>query len=370
MRASYDAIYDIRELEDITLPRDDSSANKKNDDIDNESLSIKEIYLDIYLSDIDIRIGKQIVRWGLLEGSRIIDELNPLDFYEFIFRDVEDRYIPLWMVKGDYYTDRYSIEGIWIPELRFHKPAPKGSEFEEFELPPDIKRPPIKLRNSEFALKWSGDIDGLEVESAYLYTWDDFPAAFRSVFGLATDLEDINFSPRYTRIHIIGGTLSKSVGGMVIGGETSYIIGKFFATKPEIGNKGFNELKRDYIKYGMIVNYNLYDIELSFQFYQQLIINYEQSILQKRIENVLSLFTRYELFYNRLLMQLFILYFTNNQESLYRPRINYKVTDNHLLSIGIDIFEGKDGKIETEDFRFIGFFNKNDRIYIEWKYSF
>ncbi|MDD5435608.1 MAG: hypothetical protein PH343_09290, partial [Nitrospira sp.] len=80
-------------------------------DVDKYGIALKELYLDMFFGSMDFRIGKQIIRWGIVEGWRILDDVNPLDFKEHILRDVADRYIPLWMIKADYYVGPITIEG-------------------------------------------------------------------------------------------------------------------------------------------------------------------------------------------------------------------------------------------------------------------
>ena len=119
---------------------------------------------------MDFRLGKQIIRWGIVEGWRILDEVNPLDFKEHILRDVADRYIPLWMAKGDYYVGPLTIEGLWIPDIRGHEPAPLRSEWSQFQKLPDLQKVPRNIKNSEGGVRVSGMVKGYEFALAYFLT--------------------------------------------------------------------------------------------------------------------------------------------------------------------------------------------------------
>ena len=96
---------------------------------DSPVAATRELYLDFFLKNVDIRIGKQYVVWGVLEGVRITDEINPIDFRELILPDLLDYRIPLWTVKVDHYRGDTTYQFLWIPEIKFHKPAPLGSEW-------------------------------------------------------------------------------------------------------------------------------------------------------------------------------------------------------------------------------------------------
>jgi hypothetical protein len=198
-RAYYDFAPDLQQVDGIsriigprTVLTDNPSVdqiagtevgNLRGVDIENKSAEFREVYLDAHFSFLDLRLGKQIVRWGVVEGSRILDEVNPLDFKEFILRDVADRYIPRWMIKSDLFLGDFALEGLYIPDLKFHKPAPKTSQFEQFQILSGTIEPESNLQNADWGLRLSKTLFGIDLAVSYYYMWDPFPASYRSVFG-------------------------------------------------------------------------------------------------------------------------------------------------------------------------------------------
>lgn len=364
-RFFFDAIYSFYGEETIR-GRENTTGDRF--DLRDQGLILKEAYFDISTRSLDFRLGKQIVRWGILEGFRVTDEINPLDFKEFVLRGIEDRYIPLWLMKGEYFGEGWSAEVVWIPDIQFHKPAPAGSEWEEFQLPVGISEPSLTLLNTEAGIRITGDFLGGDAALSYFYTWDDFPAAFRNAFGLGGGLEEVDVSARYTRLHIFGGSYSKSLGSLVLGVESAFVPGKFFGTRPVSFRD--DELKRDLIKYGFLLDFSVGEIDLSVQFSQEIIPNYDSTILQKQFESAFSLFMQREFFYNRLGVELFLLYFVTYSEFVIRPRVDFKMTDQTLISMGLDLFEGPQSGNGPEEFRFVGFFRNHDRVFLEMKYAF
>jgi hypothetical protein len=378
-RLSYDAIYDLQDL-DTTNPFQDRFESTEPRDISQVKhfySRIREFYADLFFEKADIRIGKQIARWGVIEGFRITDELNPLDFNEFLLRELTDRYIPLWMIKADYYFQETTLEWIWIPDLTFNRAAAPGSEWEEFQLPPGLEEPPKTLLNTEIGLRLSKSVKGADLAISYLDAWDDFPTASRTIFGLAGDLSrrGSDFVPRYHRLRTFGFSGSKGVGESLLKGEAAYVIGKVFGTLPvdfnEDGVSDLTELKRNHLKYGLGWDTRLpAGVTAFFQFSQQWILNHDPSIIADRVESGASLFFQKNLMYDRLILKFFLLYMLNDREALIRPRMEYQWTDHLRFSFGADLFEGKNGSIQQDDFGFIGFFNQNDRIYTEIRHSF
>ncbi len=407
VRAFYDAIYDLIDIDTISprrfpntvltqLPQTPTSEevarvnvkNSRNVDMIKRRFEIREIFFDIHLGALDLRIGRQIVRWGVVQGSRVTDELNPFDFSEFILREVEDRFIPLMMVKADFSPKDYALELVWITEVKPHKPAPQGTEFEQFQILPGFEPPQSFLsssldlnidgfKNSEAAGRLLKNIQGWELSFSAFYTWDDFPASFRAITGgtgggFQAPLT-VNFVPRQTRLTILGTTLSKSFGKIVLNSEFAYTFGKHFGTLLETGaiNSGptLGELKRDFIKYAVGLDFSLFGTDLAIQLLQQGILNWERSILQDKIDTVAAFFGRKTFLNDRISTQMLILYFINEADYLLRPRMDSRLTDRVQLRFGADFFLGDRGT-RVGEFDFIGFFKDSNRLYLEVIYSF
>lgn len=396
LRAFYDAVYDV-ESTDVVSPRKGpetilldqltadqvaqlDSGNVRDVEIVKQRIELKELYLDMNFQNFDLRIGRQIVRWGVVEGARVTDEINPLDFYELILRDIDDRYIPLFMIKGDLYLGSNTFEGILIPEVRGHRPAPRASEWEQFRFLPGLERPkqpynnfPNNIENTEVALKYTRVFSGFELSGSYFYTWDDFPSSFRSIAGSGVFAisPSVDFTPKYNRLHIYGTTFSKTFPGFVLNAEAAYVDGKVFGARfgdGVLANAG--EVQRDYIKYALGMDLYFLGIDISPAAIQQYILGYQKEIIQDKIDTVGALFIRKEFIHNVWSANLLVLYFFNDKDWLIRPRTIYNITDRLRVSFGVDIFEGKIGTGLPGEFHFVGFFDNNDRIFWDVTYSF
>jgi hypothetical protein len=62
---------------------------------------LREFYVDTYLSDWSLRLGKQQVVWGTADGIKLLDIINPTDFRELNQNSMEDSRIPIWMVNAE-----------------------------------------------------------------------------------------------------------------------------------------------------------------------------------------------------------------------------------------------------------------------------
>lgn len=416
-RVFYDAITDFVDLDTISprrfedtiltqLPRNPSAEevagvdvnNSRGVEVNKDGVELREFYLDAQFKHFDLRIGKQIVRWGVVPGSRVTDEINPFDFGEFILREVEDRFIPLMMAKIDFFPGDARFELIWITEAVPHKPAPSGSEFEQFQILDGFVAPDAFLdsslnfnadaiENTEFAGRLVQNISGWEIGFTAFYTWDDFPASFRRIEGGSiggfSNPPEVIFTPRMHRITTVGTTLSKSFGRIVLNAELAYTFGKLFGTlltiesaTPEATNgtstdiaPTLGELDRDFVKYAAGLDFTFLGTEMSLQFLQQYIPDWHPAILQDKIDTVVSHFMRKTFMNERLVTKMLTLFFLNEDDLLLRPAVEARLTDKVKTVLGADLFIGDRGE-EVGQFDFIGFFKDSSRVYLEIGYSF
>ena len=393
--AYHDLVYDLFDYQTI------SGRSVRNDDqplvfVDNLKqkkdspvAAIRELYLDVFTDKMDIRIGKQYVVWGVLEGIRITDEINPLDFRELILPDLLDYRIPLWTFKADYFGDMNTYEFLWIPELKFHKPAPRGSEWELLQRVPGIEEPDsYELRNSEIGLKATGNYFDTEISLSYFWTWDDFPVIFRS--ARIDNLQNPDFFPTYTRIHMYGATFTKQLGASILKGEIAYVTDKYFGLQNDVdkNNDGFldsqGELKKNHIRWGLGLDFNWLGTDWSPAISQWIILDYEKGLIQDEYDTSLTLFARTPLPAQSAVFELLVIGLVNLRELYINPELSFDITDHFQIATGLDLFYGDRSQLGVsasggaianlntveQNAQFFGNFNDNDRIYAEFKYTF
>lgn len=400
--AYYDLVYDLFDYRTISARAERDKiqplAFVENLDTqeDNRVVDLREFYVDVFFDNLDIRIGRQFVVWGVLTGVRIVDEINPIDFRELITPDLLDYRIPLWMLRTDYYLGNTSFQFLWIPDLRFHKPAPPGSEWELLQevRSPEGDRitnfPSHNFENSEWAVKVTTTLGMTELALSYFYTWDDFPVIFRRVPVEATvGSPDPQFFPSYTRIHMYGLTFQRPVGSWVLKGEAAYVQDKFFGTGG-VDRDGdgfldnFGELQRDHVRWGLGVDFNVLRSDVSIGVTQWVILDHQPEMIQDELDTSINIFLRRELPARRAVVSVLAIALINLQEGYLKPKITFDVTDRFQLGVGADLFWGEksqlgvgfvDGRptslIEIDErSQFLGNFHENDRLFVEFKYAF
>ena len=341
---------------------------------DSLDFRMRELYLDLYFDNFDIRIGKQQVVWGKADGVFITDIVSPLNLTEFLLPDFDEIRTGVIATKVNYYFGNSTLEAILIPVFTpTERPAPGSIWYiqPDFPVTPtwDFSREAItpSLESSEVFLKYTALTSAIDFEFMGTYTWDDNPTLHvQKEFGVDTStmqpiLTGLNITPEHHRLAIGGGSFSSEIKGVILRGEAAYYNGKYFLTEDPLQPDG--NIQKDYLHYLVGLDFNLGPVKLSSQFIQQTILNYDDNILNEKSENTMTVLARYDMFRETLHLELFSYIGLTNEDALIRPKITYDFDDSFSILLGSNIFVG------DEKGRF-GQYGDNSMAYIKLKYSF
>jgi len=341
---------------------------------DSLDFRMRELYLDLYFDNFDIRIGKQQVVWGKADGVFITDIVSPLNLTEFLLPDFDEIRTGVIATKVNYYLGNSTFEAIWIPVFTPTERPAAGSIWymqPEFPVPPawDLSRELITpgLETSEVFLKYTALTSAIDFELMGAYTWDDNPTLYvQKEFGVDSStmqpiLQGLNITPEYHRLTIGGGSFSSEIKGVILRGEAAYYNGKYFLTEDPLQPDG--NIQKDYLHYLVGLDFNLGPVKFSSQFIQQTILNYDNNILNEKTENTMTFLTRYDMLRETLHLELFSYIGLTNEDALIRPKITYDFDDSFSILLGSNIFVG------DEKGRF-GQYGDNSMLYMKIKYSF
>lgn len=306
---------------------------------------------------VDIRVGRQIVRWGKTDQISPVDNLNPQDLREFITHDLEDRKIPNWMVRARLFSDFFTVEGIYLPFFESSRIDYFGTDWAIFRHMNRIgvheEEPDLKFKNGEGGVRVTKTISGWDLGLSYLYAWEDLPH-FETFPAGGGDVQ-----VTYKRSNILGFEFETTVGEIGLRGEAAYFDRQSFLTN------NLTSTRKVVYHYVLGVDYSgENDWYINIQFSHQIITNYDYTILYFKRNNP-SLngeiskefqegYFEAELKYN----------FALNENSFYlSPRIICSYIPNLDITLGLNIFEGDSDTL-------MGLYDANDQIYIDFKYHF
>jgi hypothetical protein len=322
----------------------------------NLDITLRQAYMDIYFDNFDLRIGKQQIIWGKADGVFITDIISPRDLSEFILPDFEEIRIGINALKFDYYLGNSTFEVVWIPIFQATITPDENSiwapEMLEFPVPIVYYSQNYddgnKLSESEFALKYSYLGSAIDFELMAAYMWDDNPAMH--IF-LQPDMT-LLIKPEYH-------SFSKALGGAVVRGEGAYYFEKRFSSEDYLVNC---IKEKDYLHYLVGYDHNWFGVNVSFQFIQEYIMDYEDDIRNDEFSSTMTFLFTEDLLRETLRLEFFTYYGINNEDALLRPKIAYDFADGFEVQLGANIFVGEEGNF--------GQYDENDMIYLKLKLSF
>jgi hypothetical protein len=350
-------------------------------------LYLHEAYFRTRKSFFEISAGKQIVRWGKTDQLSPVDTINPEDLRHFVTYDYEDRKIPIWLADIKIYTSLFNIEAVYIPFFKNARIDHFNSDWALFpHLKEEIKRSDlpntvktyftnIKIKENipdnknEYGLrifKTLGDIDfgmSWHKTSQDLPFITNFPVKNLSVksFSLSeimqtqviSDFKNEDIVTDYKNADIYGAEFETVALGFGIRGEAAVQNKESFITS---SLESIQKLTSEYV---LGIDHTFTDnIYTNLNFVFKKIHKYEESIILYKKENFAIFGELTKDFTSNWTSIGFDYYFeTTSASGLFSPNITNYYFDNINISLGADIFFGK-------DYSNMGRYKDNNQIFI------
>jgi hypothetical protein len=238
-RFIYEAVYDVgpQSFQDV------KERDKGNIDKFSHTYDLWEFYFDFSRGPWFLRIGRQNLAWGETDMFRLLDYINPLDnTFGGPFEDLDDRRIPLWMLRGTYDLggigpiSSLMVEGFWVPgnwDVRVAPFPPVGTPYfpplpAEYEPFLRVVTPDKTMSNSRWGLRVQGLVGtALNLSVCHYKTYLDGPA-LRSVVTrnvpVLLDLDALILEASFPPVQITGGSVSywESHLDVILRGEVAW----------------------------------------------------------------------------------------------------------------------------------------------------
>lgn len=116
----------------------------------------REAYLQTSLGKTSVRLGYQILPWGVSEGGAITDEVSPRNTSEFFFVSLEESRIGQPMLTADHFSDLGQWTAFFVPRPSYNKYPDQRSAY---DIPGafDVPRPRARWNapgDYEYGLRW------------------------------------------------------------------------------------------------------------------------------------------------------------------------------------------------------------------------
>lgn len=337
------------------------------DHIDDENdFEVREVYMDYLSENWDIRLGRQIITWGV--GDLIfINDIFPKDYEAFFSgRPMEYLKIGSDAVKIGIYPSFVSAELVVIP---FFEPNnfPRSSRFWMFDPMPFVanrreEETVTNVKNTEIALRVYRNIAGFD---ASLYFYRGFyrrPSMFPDNLSAPEKIELL-----YPGLSVFGTSLQ----GSILDGIASFEAGFYDSREDRNGKDPMipNQSTRYLLGYQIQL---LEDFTAGIQYYALYMLDYDQYEKNlpsgfpkdKKWQDIFTVRLTHLFMHQTLKMSLFSFWSFSDGDYMLIPEVKYNFTDHVWASLGANIFGG------GEKWNQYGSLDDNDNLYVQMRYEF
>ena len=210
-------------------------------------------YAKLFLDDLDLTIGNQIVAWGSVDVVGPVDVVDPRDL-TYPVRDPADQRLATPMIRATFHApEGVTVDAVVVPvfvpstlpDERWQPatmlpPLPPGMSIVGV-AEPAVERPGAELGNVQFGARATIDLDVAGGADASVVVYRGFRHTPTVSFELVpTDAPGaFVVQPRldYGRVTVLGGDFSLVLGSYVVRGEAAYGFGDDpDGTDPRVAN--------------------------------------------------------------------------------------------------------------------------------------
>ncbi|MGH8536353.1 MAG: hypothetical protein ACREXM_07760 [Gammaproteobacteria bacterium] len=324
-----------------------------------------EAYLNAFLSDIDLRLGKQIVAWGRADAINPTDNLTPRDYTVLLPFD-EDQRSGVMGAKFDYYPDTDRTATVFL-----------SFDFKPSKLP--LTPPPGRVFVfDEPGSRWVRGVGAKYSETGVDADWS---LSFFHGYSLFPEAYAINAGGgvirlRYPTVDVIGGDYAQNFGRYGFRAEAAYFIphqsdgfqeallkpylyfvvgaDRTFYENLNVNVQTFVRFVRDYVDPGVVTDPNLRVLA------QQNALTFVQ---QDRWSPGMTVRISDRWFNDTLQAELFQHFYIKRANAYLQLMLTYAFSDHLKGTIGAQYYQGGDDTV-------FGALDRNRNVFAELRYSF
>ncbi len=330
----------------------------------NSDLEIREAYM-VYTGwgSLDFKIGRQILTWGT--GDLLfINDVFAKDWESF-FIGREDQYLkaPHDALRVGFYPSVMNLNLVLIPKFEADRlpMPPRLAGYDPFGgLQQRIEMPANEIGNGEIALRASRTVSGWDL--ALYGHW----GRFRQPVGVAR-MDSASVTLFYPRFNTYGASARSNLLGGVVNVEGGYLdsVDDSDGSNPLVENSSIR----------WMAGYDRQlasDTQLGLQAYYEYMLDHGRYVeglapgqpVRDELRQLYTLRLTKMYQYQTLIFSLFGFWSPTDEDYYLRASGTKKLTDALALSLGANVFGGKN------DWTLFGSQEYNDNVYLRARYSF
>nr|MDP2191543.1 hypothetical protein [Rhodoferax sp.] len=326
-----------------------------------DQAELREAYVDYAAGNWDLRIGRQVITWGL--GDLVfVNDVFPKN-HEALFAGRPLDYLKNGVdaVKLGAYPEFANFELMLAPNFRASR-IPDARRFHLYDpMPAVTTRETIKPGQGEAGLRIYRDVAGWDT-ALYLYRGFARTPSMRADSMTAPT----KISYFYPQLSLYGASVSGRVGDGVLGMEAAYSDSR--------QDRSGSDFAVPNSQTRLLVGYQIQpveDLSLSFQYYTERMHDYGAYLaalpagfpVDKRWgHTVTARLTQFYL-HQTLRLSVYAAYNASNGDHFVNPELRYSFTDKIWGALGANLFGGK-------PWGQFGQLSRDDNVYLQMRYEF
>ena len=187
-------------------------------------VELDELWLQGSAGRLDLKLGRQLLVWGMADQLRAVDVLNPQDRREPGLVDLADLKLPVTMTRLDLRLGRWTLGGALVHEIRRDKEPAWGSEFYPLDMPPPpAEKPASEADNTEWGLSLKGTAGKWDLGAYAARVFED---------GGHVEMTPAGPARRFARVDMLGAAFAWTRGSWLARGEAARLEGVRVAAAP------------------------------------------------------------------------------------------------------------------------------------------
>lgn len=331
---------------------------------------LRDAFVQIDLNRSQLKLGKQQIVWGSLDGIKVLDALNPQSFREFILEDFGSSRIGLWSLYGETTVGGARFELALIPDTTTHEVPEPGAWFEltapryrfgatgqSPALPVTVRRPGDGLENGTVGLRTSFRLGRLDLSLVGISGLD-----FEPLGRVITTPEG---SPEVERHHerreLVGVSAESALGRFAFRAEGAFLPSRHFNVRS--GDSLLAQrLDQWRAAVGMDVQAPL-GVFLNVQYLHDRVLRAPHGLVRPRREEIVTVFVRRRFSYDRISTELRWYTSLDEHDGMIRAEIGYQFSSGLGVRLAGDSFYGRATGI-------FGQFDEKSRVTLTLEHTF
>jgi len=316
-----------------------------------------------------VRLGKQQIAWGRLDGIKVLDLVNPQEFREFILDEFSESRITLWSAYIDYSLGDWRAELAIVPDGTGHAIPEPGAWFEltaprfrfgadpgQAGLPVTTVKPGHSFDETGAGLRLSRQVGNTELAMLAYTGMDPEPLGRILATGGTPQLERY-----YRRRDVAGFSVDTGLGRAVLRAEYAYQPSRVFNLRAPDGLDTV-ELDQHRGAIGLDVDGPL-GVFINVQYLIDTIRDAPGALVRPARDRVATLFVRKAFGYDRLVLEARWYHSLTDADDLTRFGVDYALNDSTSIRFAAEQFRGTPAGL-------FGQFADRDRITLGIRHTF